>query len=122
MAAWSAYLIAGYDWFELTIELVRALNSFRGLDPDRNRPRAWNIELGFYPDGDFEWALRLEGSGDVEDAPRLQGGVSVAWRITETASLTLDYLRGVYRHGLAEHNDHELDKVHTVAAQLSVEF
>jgi len=48
--------------------------------------------------------------------------VSVTWRITRNASLTLDYLRGNYKRGLAEHNDHELDKVHTVAGQLSLEF
>ncbi|UCC56955.1 MAG: LbtU family siderophore porin [Gammaproteobacteria bacterium] len=121
--AWSAYAVVGYDRFELTAEVVRALDSFRELDPDRDRPRAWNVELGFYPAGNFEWALRVEGSGDVEDAPRLQGGVSVAWRITRTASLTLDYLRGSYRRGLAEGpGDRELDKVHQVAGQLSVEF
>ena len=90
--------------------------------PARDKPRAWNVELGFYPAGSFEWALRVEGSNEVEDAPRLQAGVSVAWRITKTASLTLDYLRGNYKNGLAEHNDHELDKVHTVAGQLSFEF
>jgi len=122
IAAWSAYAILGYDRFELTAEVVRALDSFRELDPDRDEPRAWNVELGFYPAGNFEWALRVEGSSDVEDAPRLQAGVSVAWRITRNASLTLDYLRGTYKRGLSEHNDHELDKVHTVAGQLSLEF
>jgi hypothetical protein len=120
--AWSAYAILGYNQFELTAEFLRALGSFRELDPDRDKPRAWNVELGFYPAGSFEWALRVEGSSEVEDAPRLQAGVSVAWRITKTASLTLDYLRGNYKNGLAEQNDHELDKVHTVAGQLSVEF
>lgn len=123
MAAWSAYAIFGYERLEFTAEVVRALGSFAELDPDRDRPRAWNVELGFYPAGNLEWALRLEGSGDVEDAPRLQGGVSIAWRITHNASLTLDYLRGSYRRGLAEGpGDREPDKVHQVAGQLALEF
>jgi len=67
--------------------------------------------------------LRLEGSNEVEDAPQLQGGVSVAWRITRNASLTLEYLRGYYKQGLAtDSGNHDLDKVHQVVGQLSVEF
>lgn len=121
--AWSAYGIVGFDRFEVTAELVRALRSFKELDPEANRPRAWNLELAYYPAGSFEWALRLEGSKEVEDEPELRAGMSVAWRIFKQASITLEYLRGTYEQGLAEDSkERELDKVHQFGSQLSVEF
>jgi len=121
--ALSAFATIEYDRLELTAELVSALDSFEELDSDRDKPRAWNVELAFYPEGDFEWALRLEGSDELEDAPRLQGGASVAWRITKYASVTLEYLRGSYEPGLAEDDDdRELDKVDQFGALMSFEF
>jgi len=120
--AWSAYGVVGLDRFEITAELVRALRSFKELDPEANRPRAWNVELAFYPAGSFEWALRLEGSNELEDAPKLQAGASVAWRIFKNVSITLEYLRGTYEKGLAEDSkERELDKVHQFGSQLSIE-
>jgi hypothetical protein len=121
--ALSAFAIIEYDRFVLTGELVSALDSFEELDSDRDKPRAWNVELAFYPEGNFEWALRLEGSDELEDAPRLQGGASVAWRVTKNASITLEYLRGSFEQGLAEDDDErELDKVHQIGALMSLEF
>jgi hypothetical protein len=121
--ALSAFAIIEYDRFVLTGELVSALDSFEELDSDRDKPRAWNVELAFYPEGNFEWALRLEGSDEFEDAPRLQGGASVAWRVTKNASITLEYLRGSFEQGLAEDDDErELDKVHQIGALMSLEF
>lgn len=120
--ALSAFATIEYDHLELTAELVSALDSFEELDSDRDKPRAWNVELAFYPEGDFEWALRLEGSDELEDAPRLQGGASVAWRITRYASATIEYLRGSYKAGLAEDEERELDKVNQFGALMSFEF
>jgi len=121
--AWSAFATLEYERFELTAELVSAIDSFEELESDRDQPRAWNVELAFYPEGDFEWALRLEGSDELEDAPRLQGGASVAWRFTKHTSVTLEYLRGSYEPGLAEDShDRELDKVDQVGALMSLEF
>ncbi len=121
--ALSAFAVIEYDRFELTGEFVGALDSFEELDSDRDKPRAWNVELAFYPEGNFEWALRLEGSDELEDAPRLQGGAAVAWRVTRYASVTLEYLRGSYEAGLAEDGDErELDKVDQIGALMSFEF
>lgn len=120
--ALSAFATIEYDRFELTGELVSALDSFEELDSDRDKPQAWNVELAFYPEGDFEWALRLEGSDELEDAPRLQGGAAVAWRVTRYASVTIEYLRGSYKAGLAEDDEGELDKVDQFGALMSFEF
>jgi hypothetical protein len=123
VSGWSAYAIAGFDEFEITAELVRALGTFRELKPDRDRPRAWNIEFAHYPRNDFEWSLRLEGSNEVEEAPHLRGGAAVAWRVLKNASLTLEYLRATYRRGLAEDSgNRSLHKAHQVGALLTVDF
>lgn len=121
--AWSGFTAIEYDRFVLTGELVRAIDSFEELDADRNKPRAWNVELAFYPEGNFEFALRLEGSDELEDAPRLQGGAAVSWRVTEDASVTVEYLHGNYESGLAEDShERELDKVDQFGALVSIEF
>jgi len=119
----SANVIAGFDPFEVTAEFVRALGTFRELEPDRNRPRAWNVELAYYPRNDFEWSLRLEGSNEVEDAPHLRGGAAVSWRFLKKASLTLEYLRATFKRGLAEDSgDRELHKAHQFGGQVTIDF
>lgn len=119
----SAYAILGFDRFEVTAEFVRALSAYKELEPDRNKPRAWNVELAFYPRGKFEWALRLEGSNELDGAPHLRGGAAVAWRVMKNASLTLEYLRGTFRRGLAEDaHERALNKVNQVGGQITIDF
>jgi hypothetical protein len=119
----SASAILGLDRFEVTAEFVRALSAYTELEPDRNRPRAWNVELAFYPSGNFAWALRLEGSNELDGAPHLRGGVAVAWRVIRNASLTLEYLRGTFRRGLAEDaNERALNTVNQVGGLITIDF
>jgi hypothetical protein len=119
----SAYAIIGFEGFEVTAEFARALSAFQGLEPDRNKPRAWNVELAFYPRGNFEWALRLEGSNELDGAPHLRGGVALAWRVMRNASLTLEYLRGKFRRGLGEDNNEQaLDAINQVGGQITIDF
>jgi len=114
--ALSAYTVLGIDRFELTTEVVHALSAFVELPPDRNQPSAWNLELAFYPKGRLDGALRLEGSQDLENAPRLQGGAALSWRPTRAASVTLEYLQGSYEGALT---DEGLDTVRRLGAQVS---
>ena len=119
----SANAIAGFDPFEITAEFVRALGTFSELEADRNRPRAWNVELAYYPRNDFEWSLRLEGSNEVEDAPHLRGGAAVSWRFLKKASLTLEYLRATFKRGLGESSgDRELHKANQFGGQVTIDF
>ena len=71
----------------------------------------------------FEWSLRVEGSDEVEDEPELQFGPSLTWRLHRTSALTLEYLRGRFRSGMAE-NEEELSYSHVdrFAAQFSIAF
>jgi hypothetical protein len=119
----SANVIAGFDPFEVTVEFVRALGTFTELEPDRNRHRAWNVEVAYYPRNDFEWSLRLEGSNEVEDARHIRGGAAVSWRLLKKASLTLEYLRATFKRGLAEDSgDRELHKADQFGGQITIDF
>ncbi|HET9233631.1 MAG TPA: hypothetical protein VFP10_05800 [Candidatus Eisenbacteria bacterium] len=100
--ALSAHTMVGVDRFELTAEAVWALESFEEFPSDRDRPSAWNVEVAFFPEGTLDGALRVEGSSELEDAPRLQGGMAVSWRPLRKASITLEYLYGSYAEGLSD--------------------
>ncbi len=123
VAAWNAYAVVGTDRFDISAEVLSALGSFKELDADRNHPCAWNVELAYFPGSSIEWALRLEGSREVENAPRRRAGISLSWRATRSISLTLDYLRGWYKAGLAEDaNGDAVSDSHQLGAQLSILF
>ena len=119
----SGYLLWTADNFEVTAEVVGATRSFRGLQADRNQPIAWNLEFASFFNPRFDWALRLEGSDELEDQPQLRYGVSVSFRAGRYGSLTLDYLHIRYKHNFATgENDNFLSDDNQVAAQLSVAF
>lgn len=123
VAGVNAYAAISSERYAVTGEIVQALDSFNGLGPDRDRPSAWNIEFAYYSPGPLDWALRLEGSHELEDAPRLQGGISATWRILETLSLTLDYLTGTFEPGLAvDSDDAEITHVNQYGGKISLLF
>ncbi|MEN8174152.1 MAG: LbtU family siderophore porin, partial [Pseudomonadota bacterium] len=119
----SAYALFGFDRFEVTAEVVSALDAFKELEADQDRPWAWNLELALFPAESFEWALRVEGSRELEDEPKFRAGVGMAWRVMKNTTLQVEYLRGIYERGLAEDNrEREIDKDHNFGAMISVEF
>jgi len=123
VSAWNAYLVAGTDRFELSAEVVSALAAFRELEPESNHPSAWNVELAYLPSNRIEWALRWEESHEVQDAPRRRTGIALSWRAARGISLTLEYLHGWYRSGLAENsNGDAVSDSDQVGAQLSLLF
>jgi len=124
VAGVSGYLLWAGEQFEATLEALAATGSFEELDPDRNKPWAWNAELvHFYRDSNFEIAFRIEGSGELEDEPRVQFGPAITWRTGKYASLTLEYLHGEFEDELATtENDDIYDHVDRVGAILSIAF
>lgn len=119
----SGYLLWTSDDFEVTAEFVGATRSFRELEADRNQPLAWNIEFANFLLPRFDWALRLEGSNELEDEPQLRYGVSVSFRAGRYGSLTFDYLHGRYKHNFAtDDNDNFINQDDRFAAQLSLAF
>ena len=104
--------------------MLGATKSFDELDADRDRPRAWNAEVSrSFGDEEFELALRVEGSNELEDEPHLRYGIAANWRISECAALTLEYLHGKFKGELATNDDDEpYNHVDSVAAMLTLEF
>jgi len=102
----SAYLLWVAERFEITLEGLAATDSFRELEPDRNKPLAWNAELAYFvPTSNFVVAFRIEGSEDLEGAPNYQFGTAVSWRTGKYASLTIEYLHGEFEGELTTNDD-----------------
>lgn len=119
----SAYLAWFGERFDLSIEAVSALRSFYELDADRNRPMAWNVEFAHVVNSHFEIALRMEGSDQLEEEPEFQFGVAATWRAGQYASVTMEYLRGQFKEGLATNDEDEsYDNIDRVGVLLSVAF
>ncbi len=119
----SGYLIWISHQFEVTFEALGALHPFRVLPPDFDQPRAWNLEFAHFPWPSFEWALRIEGSQELEDAPELRYGAAVTWRFQRRASFSLEYLHGRFKEGFATNEeDKSYEYVDQFGAQLSIAF
>jgi hypothetical protein len=123
VGALSSYILWTTPEFELSLEGLGALNSFSELDSDRDRPMAWNLELMHPLPADLHLAWRLEGSRELEDQPEIQAGLALIWEPTEHASITLEYLHGKFKKGLAnDDNDEPYRHVDTISAMLTIGF
>jgi hypothetical protein len=121
VGAISAYAVGSFDRFEVSAEFLGALDSFKELDADRNRPRAWNLELAFFPVRKLEASLRFEGSDQLEGAPRRQVGLALAWRVTKNASLTVEYLRSNFERGFEQDSSgRDLNRIEQIGTQFSL--
>lgn len=104
---------------EASAEGVGALAGIDALDNDRDRPSAWNLELAHQFRPNWQWALRYEGSRELEDEPERRWGAALSWQAAESLVITVEYLRGRYRRGLAEDPDGgELRRDHLVGLRL----
>jgi len=119
----SLYAIGGLGPFEASAEFVGALRRFEELESNRARPRAWNVELAWYPVEDVAVALRWETSRELDDAPHRRSGIALSWRFLPSASVTLDYLHARFNRGFG-HDAKERDarSVQQISAQLTVAF
>ncbi len=123
VGAYSAYLLWSSEHFEVTAEAIAATGPLRELPADRNQPLAWNLEFAQFLHAHFDWALRLEGSRELQDAAQLRYGASISFRAGRYASLTLDYLRSRYKPNFVrDDGGHPLNHADRLAAQLSIAF
>ena len=90
---------------EASAEGVGALAGIDALENDRDRPSAWNLELAHQFRPNWQWALRYEGSRELEDEPERRWGAALSWQASKSLVITVEYLRGRYRRGLAEDPD-----------------
>jgi hypothetical protein len=103
--ALSGYALVGHGQFEVTAEFVHALSSFEELEPEQNKPRAWNLELAYYPKSDLELAVRYEGSKEFKDAPKFKAGIGATWHAAKNIYLSLEYLHGKFEDGALEDSE-----------------
>ncbi len=123
VSGWNAYLLLGFGGFEVTGELVRANRNFIELDSHFDRPRAWNLEVAWFPSETLQLALRYEGSRELPDAPEKRYGVALSWAPGKHLVVSADYLYGTYASVPAEDEEDALpDHSHTLGAQISLEF
>ncbi len=123
VGAWNAYAVYEADTWDISFETVRALASFRELEPNSNRPEAWNIEAAYFPGNTFELAFRYERSKELIDAPEAQYGVALTWRLPNNISMTAEYLRADFKKGFVEEDDDiYLRSGNTIALWFAFEF
>jgi len=109
--------------FELSTEYATALDNFKELATEQNKPSAWNVELAHFPTNTFAWALRFAGSNELEDAPKRQWGIVGTWRMHKKASFTLEYLSNHYKEGFVEDEQEEiLESSRQINGRLSIFF
>lgn len=119
----SAYANIEFSDYEVSFELVQALAEYTGLDESANKPMAWNIELGIYPEGNFDWALRLEGSEELEEAVEYQLGLNNTWHPNQYFTASIEFLHGRFKKGFVEDDsDNEIVQQNSVAAQVILSF
>jgi hypothetical protein len=119
----AAHLLWLGDRHEVSLEAITATRSFDALEPDRNRPSAWNLEYSYFASERLDWALRVEGSRELEDEPRLRYGAALNIRVLRNATLTLEWLHGRFRGELAtDDGDVPYRHVDSIGALLAVAF
>lgn len=90
VGGYSVYGIAGFGGFEFRAEYLAAADEFSDGDMAGMQPSAWNFEAGYDFSVPLHLALRYAGADDFE--VEHQYGATLAYDITEEASVALEYL------------------------------
>ena len=123
VGAWNAYAVYESDTWDVSFEILNALDRFREFELTEDRPESWNLEAAYFPGNTFEVAIRYERSKELIDAPEKQYGVAFTWRLPSNISMTAEYLRSDYKKGFVEDDDEIfLRGGNTIAIWLAFEF
>ena len=79
VGAWNTYAVLRAGTAEISLEMLRAARAFRALAPTVDQPRAWNLEIAYYPTATWQVAARLERSAELPDQPERRVGIAVTW-------------------------------------------
>lgn len=119
---WNLYALAGFESFEITAELVTATDYFNN-EESRLLPQAYNLELAYFVNYDFQFATRVEYGRDLVDEPEWQTGLSITWLFGKHLILSVDYLYGTYKTPLEiEENEPYVKRRNLIATQVGFEF
>ena len=119
---WSMYALFGFDSYEITAEVVTATDYFT-IEDDRMRPQAYNLELAYFINYDFQIAARLEHNKDLIDEPERRSGLAITWLFGDHLILSVDYLYGTFEKPVFfEEEEEYLKSLNQIAAQVGFEF
>jgi len=90
VGGYSVYGIAGFGGFELRAEYLAVADEFSDGDMAGMQPSAWNFEAGYDFSVPLHLALRYAGAEDF--GVEHQYGATLAYDITEEASVVFEYL------------------------------
>ncbi len=123
VAGLSGYLLWVMDDFEVSLEALGALGDFQSIARDRNEPVAWNLEFVHYLTSKLDWSARAEGSHELEDAPEIQIGIALNYRLHKNIVLTSEVLHGYFDSSVSSNNENRAyDEATTIGALISVAF
>lgn len=123
VAAGSAYAVLQTDLVEISLEGVQATRTFRELAADANQPRAWNIEISYYPSPNWQIAARFERSDELPEQPQRRYGIAALWLVYPDVTLAFEYLRADFKADFVfDDAGNELQRQTLYATQLSLEF
>ena len=123
IAGMSTYFLMIQNNYELSVEVLGATGKFSEFLSDRDQPWAWNIELTYCISPIFTCTYRLEGSHELQNAPSLQTGLAINYRVYKYAAFSFNLLHGHYKGTLAtDENKQPYESVNTLAAELSIAF
>ena len=123
ISAWNAYMLLGFDQFEVTAEYLQANSRFREFDTNKNKPSSFNLEFAYFPIPTMQLAARYEHSKEFGDAPRHQYGLAGTWAPSNHFTITMEYLHGKYRRNFVVDDDgNDQEDRDIVAIEMSLEF
>ena len=119
--ALTGHLLWLADNFELSLEALGAVKMVLDEESIRTRPVAWNLELTYIPHPLWDLTIRVEGSKDVNEAPKSRYGIALNARLHKNVTLGIEALHGRYANG-AETDSDSFDHVNTISALLGIAF
>ncbi len=123
VGAWSAYAVVRAGTAEVSLEIVRAARAFRALAPTADQPRAWNLEIAYYPAETWQVAARIERSAELSNQPERRYGIAATWLAYGVVTMSVEALRSDFKPGFAfDNNGNEVRRQTLFATQLSLEF
>ena len=123
VGAWSAYAVIRGEVAEMSFEILRTTHAFRELESDADKPRAWNVEVAYYPVETWQVAARFERSDELQDQPEQRYGIASTWLAYKVVTIAVEYLHADYRQDFVfDSNNNPLYQQTLLALQLSLEF
>ena len=105
IGGWGAFVnVTFLGRFALEAEYIGATKRFQAgeLSFDGGTaflPRAWNLELAYALTENLEFAVKYEGSRDLDGfMPKSQYGAVLSWGVFENTTLAFEYLHGTFNN------------------------